>query len=401
MDPNKNIEEILKNLSTQNIPTEAHQITERTCANFSRSLTKAKQHILWSDIMKSRITKLAAAAAIIIAAALLLTFFEKSVTPAYAIEETIEALSRITSVHVVGRGWDNELVDAWMKIDPETGRANHTYLKTPFIYDGRTFEFSIVSTPKVSYQYNETENVVKIFERQLIQTGFEFDRIFESIAEKLDENQRMEVYRGKDPQSGNEVIVLLLQSEDKLSKILIDPDTKLPISIETFGPQKTDLKRTERITYNEPIPEGVFDFQIPENAKVINVSDIEDMLDRPDAGIPADNLTKKEASLLVAKEYWLALINKDWSRVEQLRPIHSAEQWSEMKSNNPPVELVEVGQPYWQKGCSEPVTPCIIKYSDGRILEIKTYPRFRDRDGKRTCVIGGTYAQARELNQEQ
>ena len=293
-------------------------------------------------------------------------------------------------------------MNVWMQIDPETGKVNNTYLESLFIYDGRTFEFNVVSTPEVSYQYNKTENVVKVFDRQLIHTGFEFDRIFESIVENLDENQRMEVYRGKDPESSNDVIVLLIQSEDNLTKLLIDPETKLPISVRTFGPKKTDLKRTEKITFNEPIPEGIFNFEIPQDAKVVNISGVEEKLDRPDAGIPVDNLTKKEASVLIAKEYWFAVINKDWARVEKLRPIYSAQEWSEKKSSNPPIELLDVGQAYWQKGCSDPVTPCTVKYKDGKIFEVKTYPRFREINGERTCVIGGIYGydQGKEVNQE-
>ena len=356
---------------------------------------------IWRIIMNKPITKLATAAAVILIAVLGVTLLDKSATPAYAIEQTIEALRSIRTVHILARGWDNELMNVWMKINQETGRPDHTYLKMPFIYNGKTFEYTIVSTPKISYKFNVTENVVKIHDGQLLQTNLVFDRIFESVTENLDENESVEIYRGNDTKSCEDVIVLLLRSQDKTTKFFIDPDTKLPISIETFGPRaKNDLKRTEKISYNEPIPEGIFDFEIPQNAKVVNISNIEQKLDKPDAGIPAENLTKKEASASVAEEYWLALINKDWARVEKLRPIHSAQEWSEMKKDNPPTELLEVGQPYWRKGCSEPVTPCIVKYKDGRILEIETYPRFREINGERTCVLGGIYGQVKELNQQ-
>ncbi|MHC4620903.1 MAG: LolA family protein [Planctomycetota bacterium] len=358
------------------------------------------RHNIGRIIMKSRISKLAAVGTFIVIAALGITFLDNSAAPAYAVGQTLEALSDVKSVHIVARGWDDELMEMWMEINPETGRPDNTYLDSPFVYEGETYQFAIVSTPDVSYQYNKTENVVKVFERQLIES-VAFDRIFESIAERLRENQKMEVYYGKEPESGKSVIVLLVEGEDKLLKFLIDPQTKLPISIETFGPQKTDLRRTESITYNEPIPAGIFDFEIPEGAEVINISEIEAMLDRPDAGMPADNLTNKQASLLVAKEYWQALINEDWSAVERLRPIRSARQWYENERDNPAVELLEVGQAYWQKGCSEPVTPCIVKYKDGSILEIKTYPRFREIDGEKTCVIGGVYGCPKQIEQGQ
>ena len=51
---------------------------------------------IWRIIMKSRIVKLAAAAVIILIAVLAFTLLDKSVTPAYAIEQTIEEESFFT-----------------------------------------------------------------------------------------------------------------------------------------------------------------------------------------------------------------------------------------------------------------------------------------------------------------
>ena len=409
MTPIESIEKLIKKINV----TPRAQMHDKTLIDALAAQEKSKNEQsadirpnIWRIIMKNRITKLSAAAVIIIAAILSITILDKSATPAYAIEQTIDAMKQITSVHIVGRTWDNELMDLWKKINPETGKWDQIYLKVPFGLGSGICEFTFISTPNISYRFNETRNIVRVFERQIIGTSVGFDRIFESIAENLDEDERMEIYHGKDPQTGSDVIMLLIQGkdkqgEDKFTKLTIDPETKLPLSLEFFGSHNTFLKRSENITYNEPIPQELLDFQIPNDAEVINVSEIEAMLDRPDAGIAVDNLTKKEASVLVAKEYWLALINKDWSRVEKLRPINSAHEWSEMKRNNPPVELLEVGQADWQRNCSEPVTPCIVKYADGQILEIKTYPRFREIDGKKTCVIGGTYGQTRQIEPNQ
>ena len=67
---NGNIEEILKNIGAEEIPADVHEIAQETSNNFSSSLRQTRQpkrHILLEQIMKSRITKLAAAAVIIIA----------------------------------------------------------------------------------------------------------------------------------------------------------------------------------------------------------------------------------------------------------------------------------------------------------------------------------------------
>ena len=60
-------EEILKRLGGEDVPADVQKIVEEMSASFSRTLTPSRQHILWGDIKKSGITKLAVAAAIIIA----------------------------------------------------------------------------------------------------------------------------------------------------------------------------------------------------------------------------------------------------------------------------------------------------------------------------------------------
>ena len=64
----ENIEEILKSIGAENVPADVHKIAEEKSESFTKSLTQSEQHLLWSNIMKARITKLAAAAVIIIVA---------------------------------------------------------------------------------------------------------------------------------------------------------------------------------------------------------------------------------------------------------------------------------------------------------------------------------------------
>jgi len=66
----ENIEEILKNIGTEAVPADVHKIAQETSNNFSRSLkqtTEPKRLILLEQIMKSKVTKLAAAAVIFVA----------------------------------------------------------------------------------------------------------------------------------------------------------------------------------------------------------------------------------------------------------------------------------------------------------------------------------------------
>jgi hypothetical protein len=110
--------------------TAAHQISKKEqSANLRPNI--------WRIIMKNKMTKLSAAAVIIIAAILSITILEKSVTPAYAIEQTIEAgqvkmcvisiftsLQWIAILHSKKPGWNMTMTDR-LKIFESIGTINH------------------------------------------------------------------------------------------------------------------------------------------------------------------------------------------------------------------------------------------------------------------------------------
>ena len=104
----ENIEEILKKLGAEDVPADVRKIAEETSANFSRTLTPSRRHILWSDIMKSPIVKLAAAAVIIIAVLAGINYFGGSIdvaTRAYGITDLPELLQSARTLHITGWGY--------------------------------------------------------------------------------------------------------------------------------------------------------------------------------------------------------------------------------------------------------------------------------------------------------
>ena len=67
--------------------------------------------------MNSKITKYATAAVIIAAVLLSITFLDKTVTPAYAIEQTIEAFKNVRFLHLVRYTESKEIEDErWIEI---------------------------------------------------------------------------------------------------------------------------------------------------------------------------------------------------------------------------------------------------------------------------------------------
>ncbi len=121
----------------------------------------------------------------------------------------------------------------------------------------------------------------------------------------------------------------------------------------------------------------------------------------PQAGIVADGLTKEQASQKVAKEFWLAVIKGDWEQVNKLRPVSGGKNWKEVYSKNMPVELIEVKEAHWpeQGQSSVPLAPCVVRFEDGKILQIEMVPQFRKISGKMLCFITATWGKDKKIEE--
>ena len=221
---------------------------------------------IWRIIMKSRITKFAAAAAVIILIAVLsLTVLDKSVTPAYALEQTVEAMRSIRSIHAFITDWDDSQGEVWVQINPETGQEEYYYADQGNLL--------IVATPHATYYYHKDENLVRIRKEYVPASEISFSRIFEDLPVWVEKyNGRYEFYHEFDEGLKKEIIVIHVEVPvfEKEFYIRIDPQTKLPINIETVKAKPGQgVKCVDNIQYNVSISEGLFEFGIPEGAKVI------------------------------------------------------------------------------------------------------------------------------------
>jgi outer membrane lipoprotein-sorting protein len=225
---------------------------------------------VWRIIMKTRIAKVAAAAAIIVAVGLTLTVFDKSLSSAYAIEQTIEAMRSIDSVHAYCTDWDNSKGETWVQIDPETGQEEYYYADQGNLL--------IVGTPLVTYYYYKDKNLVRIRDEYVPASEVRISRFFEDMVRwiqqyhgelwfyfEFDEDIQQEVImvHGSIPSQGD--------IEEKEFVVRVDPRTKLPISLEAIKCGAGEgVKSVDRVEYNVAIPEGIFEFTTPDGAKVVH-----------------------------------------------------------------------------------------------------------------------------------
>jgi hypothetical protein len=222
---------------------------------------------IWRIIMKSNITKIAAAAVIIIAVALATNLWDKSTPMAYAIEQTIEAMTKVTTVHLLGTMVDGGKLEVWIKVNTETGENDYIYLDCP--------QLTGIQSPNEAYFYNKEANVVKHLKGgNHLTFDIRFGRFIEDtfkVAKSM--NGEVEIDYEYDIGSTKQVILLAIKLDESTLECRIDPETKLPMSMNikfNGPPQPGQLGQSfDEIFYDQPLPEGIFELEIPEGAEVV------------------------------------------------------------------------------------------------------------------------------------
>jgi hypothetical protein len=85
---------------------------------------------------------------------------------------------------------------------------------------------------------------------------------------------------------------------------------------------------------------------------------------------------------------------------ESLRAITAVQQSAaKLWDAQPGLAAYKVGVPYQDKACPLGVlVPCVLTNHDGSQFEVTLIVRFRQTDGRRTCVVVYTWGQAKSLD---
>lgn len=233
--------------------------------------------------MKSGVTKLAAAV-IIIAVVLSITISDKSAAPAWAIEQTVDALSEIRTLIITGSDrYGTELVPfkCWIVLNEResTSDPNDKFLKLRYECDRKT----VVVRGNVAYEYWHKENIVTIKQGPVIDdlkfwykaaelSPWITGRVLQTL--KSFTGDWKETYGRYGKESRECVFVTCSYRPLSASfSFVCDLETKLIVE----GKHWRDVYRVgppnchaENFIYNPPIPDEIFDFKIPEGARVTN-----------------------------------------------------------------------------------------------------------------------------------
>jgi len=236
--------------------------------------TRQKQEPLkiWRIIMKGKITKLATAAVVILIVTLGITFIEKSATPAWAIEETIEALKETDCIYISGfinekNGSSGEFKQ-WARPNKARTRSGDCRMEDP---DGDIWV--AIERENITYEFDRAENKVHVIKGiNAVMLGIWPDGDFiRKLREKAKDWQ--ERY-GKDEETKRRCVFITAKSSSLQESwwVQVDLQTKLPVRGKQWNNANFEGKPwiyAKEIIFNPEVPEAIFEFEIPDGAKVV------------------------------------------------------------------------------------------------------------------------------------
>jgi outer membrane lipoprotein-sorting protein len=234
-----------------------------------KALHSAEPPNIWRIIMNNRIIKLATVAVVILAVVLGVSLLDRSAVPVYAIEQTIQAMRSVSSVRAYCTDWDSSKGEVWVQIDPETGQEEYYYADIGNLLT--------VATPQKTFYYHKDKNLVRIRSEHVLAAEVRFSKLFEDLPDLIQRLSGKLDYKSVFDQTLQKQVIRVYgyipaQKDfgEKEFIINVDSKTKLPINTETIkAAPGQGVKSVDRFEYNVPIPEGLFDFKIPEGAEVV------------------------------------------------------------------------------------------------------------------------------------
>ncbi len=407
----KKIENILKNAPRPAVPEDLFNKLQADITLTTTQPSTIPQPNIWRIILNSRITKLAVAAAIIIAAIFGIQLVDKLTTPAWAIEQSIEAMKNYRGLYFSGkisismkdimkeRGIQDvpEIPDCqgdfemWAQADETLSRSYAVKIIVPekIVISARKLHAYIQLSNGTTYDY--LGDCMKI-------DPWPTSKLLNFIKET--KKVWKELY-GKDAETGKEHILVKCNDPErnKSWQLEFDSESKLLISLRQWdasdnyeGTPTIDVKK---IVYYEQLPDDIFDIDLPEPNKII---DLNSHLYDPNYGMSAEGLTQEQACKKILTEFWQAANNQDLNTIRKLFPYSAS--WSDevLRSNlgydQGPPKLLEMGQIY--ESMVGPVVPCTVQLKNEKMV-VDIIVMFREINGKSSCIIYSNKGQPRPV----
>jgi hypothetical protein len=409
----ENIEEILKNIGTEEIPADVHRIAQETSTNFSSSLRQTKQPkrpILLEQIMKSRIIKLGAAAVIIIAALLSLNIWDKAIPTASAtvvLQNAVNAVSDLWSVHMKARmrtrpgdnfsniGLDYDFVDIemWKRTNEDglvqwrvekPGRVLLMDGQSTIMLMGRNYA-RLEERPLPLGCFDSWSgrllNVQGLLDNELQKAKNIPDRAISLWREEVDGRDKvvLNVDITTDVPEDDYLRNKFIHDSDYLKMYRFDAQTKLLEGLQVYvhTPDKDVLIfEVTEIEYNIEIDDSIFALELPE-----------DMIwyEKPEI-LPDNEKYQQMGPREMAQAFFQACADENWDEILKFKPSSEVPQW--LKDKYGGLEIISIGEPFKSGSYSGWFVPYEVRLKSGGIQKYNLAVR-NDNTAKRYVQDGG------------
>jgi hypothetical protein len=359
----------------------------------------AAQPNLRRKIMRSRITKLAAAAVIVVVVILSITFLDKSVTRAYAIEQTIEASHSVQYLHIraITPLHEDEPVEAWLEFSQD-GRPKNMRLNLPDWMAPGGGARDVIWKDNKRQEWLREKNILTTREDEA--SAAQVLKMIESLDPKLavarlQEKQvqgkvKLEVHEPDD--KGERIVVTATSMEGDDSPfqrmvLYIDQATRLVNGIELYKLRNGEyeyMKTLEYYDYNQPIDAKMFMFkEVSDDAEHINLMAM---------GLAQGNLSDEEIAVEVVRRFLEALIARDYDKASKLFLGMPADKIEEIFGGLNMIRIASIGEPIPHSETNRLRVPYEVEVEmEGKVTLWKKQPFVQQMPGQsgRWAIIGG------------
>jgi hypothetical protein len=267
-----------------------------------------------------------------------------SSTVAYALEQTARANDRVTSYHVKVTP-PEELGEAWVEMKPD-GSPLRARLDLVSPNDGP--KVSILYDDRAEVWFKKENSFVTIRDKNALEEFTKMRALFDpklAFKELQDAEKAGKVrVETKEPSKEGQPITLTVTSKaapDRREVYEVDPETKLVRRVTDYRREDGQWKQVsqrEYLDYNQPIHPSIFQPRLPEN--IVKVDQF-----HHEVGLAKGNLTDDEIATKVVREFFEALIAKDYKKAAMIYEGMPEARMKDAFGRFDFLRIVELGKP--------------------------------------------------------
>ena len=336
----------------------------RCLSAFNQSDVRPRATLIFTGrhIMAKPHFKIAGAAVIVITAALAITFIDKSVTTAYAIEQTVEASRNLRFIHLriePAAGTSMEGIDEmWGAFDAE-GNLHRLRMNFPNSSGGKVVVWQ-EGKAEVWFKAKNTVSVL-LEENMLKRLRMSYQDLDPKlIGQKLCQMQASDEEQIKIHQPPSEAEPIIIERTRKGFRTVytVDPETKLLQQHEDFQLADGEYKfmgLTKYLDYNQPFDPGLFQLNPePEAIRFDHTA--------RDIGSAKGDMSDEESAVKLVRQFVEAAIAKDYTKASTFL-FYIPAGWVEEQpyQGEQVVRLISVGKPELNAETGSVNVPCQVE----------------------------------------